>query len=171
MDRSRQSIDLTGVSGNLAVQRNLMPSQVWVGGESDFLGEACSAVEERHCQAHWILHASGASNSVCFPFWASCFKVRQKLQTDKFDFDRFKRRHVLLRVSYFGWDYMGFATQVLCPTRNITVDIVNMRSLRPWLTRDFRRMLASRLSQNCLQRCSRLSLSKAEKSQITTGND
>ena len=28
MDRSRQSIDLTGVSGNLAVQRNLMPSQV-----------------------------------------------------------------------------------------------------------------------------------------------
>ena len=39
-------------------------------------------------------------------------KVRQKLQTEKFDFDRFKRRHVLLRVSYFGWDYMGFATQV-----------------------------------------------------------
>jgi len=32
-----------------------------------------------------------------------------------------------------------------------------------------RRMLASRLSQNCLQRCSRLSLSKVEKSQITTG--
>ena len=171
MDRSRQSIDLMRVSGTLAVQRNLMPSQVWVGGESDFLGEACSAVEERHCQAHWILHASGANNNVCFVFWANCFKVRQKLQTDKFDFDRFKRRHVLLRVSYFGWDYMGFATQVLCPTRNITVDIVNMRSLRPWLTRDFRRMLASRLSQNCLQRCSRLSLSKAEKSQITTGND
>ena len=43
--------------------------------------------------------------------------MRQKLQTDKFDFDRFKRRHVLLRVSYFGWDYMGFATQVLCPNR------------------------------------------------------
>ena len=40
-------------------------------------------------------------------------KVRQKLQTEKFDFDRFKRRHVLLRVSYFGWDYMGFATQVM----------------------------------------------------------
>ena len=40
-------------------------------------------------------------------------QVRQKLQSEKFDFDRFKRRHVLLRVSYFGWDYMGFATQVL----------------------------------------------------------
>ena len=115
MDRSRQSIDLTRVSGNLAVQRNLMPSQVWVGGESDFLGEACSAVEERHCQAHWILHASGANNDVRFAFLANSFKVRQKLQTDKFDFDRFKRRHVLLRVSYFGWDYMGLATQVLSP--------------------------------------------------------
>ena len=44
-------------------------------------------------------------------------KVRQKLQTEKFDFDRFKRRHVLLRVSYFGWDYMGFATQV----RNLNI--------------------------------------------------
>jgi len=38
-------------------------------------------------------------------------QVKKKLHTDKFDFDRFKRRHVLLRVSYFGWDYMGFATQ------------------------------------------------------------
>ena len=49
-------------------------------------------------------------------------QVRQKLQSDKFDFDRFKRRHVLLRVSYFGWDYMGFATQVLngyyCPEKD-----------------------------------------------------
>ena len=170
MDRSRQSIDLTRVSGTLAVQRNLMlmPSQVWVGGESDFLGEACSAVEERHCQAHWILHASGANNNICFGFWANCFKVRQKLQTDKFDFDRFKRRHVLLRVSYFGWDYMGFATQVQCPTQK---QIDGSSEHEPWRARDFRRMLASRLSQNCLQRCSRLSLSKAEKSQTTTGND
>ena len=48
-------------------------------------------------------------------------KVRQKLQTEKFDFDRFKRRHVLLRVSYFGWDYMGFATQV----RNLNIIILN----------------------------------------------
>ena len=40
------------------------------------------------------------------------FKVMQKIHAEKFDFDRFKRRHVLLRVSYFGWDYMGFATQV-----------------------------------------------------------
>ena len=170
MDRSRQSIDLTRVSGTLAVQRNLMlmPSQVWVGGESDFLGEACSAVEERHCQAHWILHASGANNNICFGFWANRFKVRQKLQTDKFDFDRFKRRHVLLRVSYFGWDYMGFATQVLRPTQKQND---GSSEHEPWLARDFRKMLASRSSQNCLQPCSRLSLSKAEKSQITTGND
>ena len=49
-------------------------------------------------------------------------KVRQKLQTEKFDFDRFKRRHVLLRVSYFGWDYMGFATQV---RYNLNIIILN----------------------------------------------
>ena len=36
---------------------------------------------------------------------------RQKQHKEKFDFGRFKRRHVLLRVSYFGWDYMGFASQ------------------------------------------------------------
>ena len=51
-------------------------------------------------------------SAFCQAIFDDFFKVRQKLQTEKFDFDRFKRRHVLLRVSYFGWDYMGFATQV-----------------------------------------------------------
>ena len=173
MDRSRQSIDLTRVSGTLAVQRNLMPSQVWVGGESDFLGEACSAVEERHCQAHWILHASGANNNNMSVLYSEQIASR---------FGRsFKLTSSTLIGSRGAMSCSGFlisdgTTWVLppryyVPTENKTVDLVNMRSLRFWLTRNFRRMLASRLSQNCLQRCSRLSLSKAEKSQITTGND
>jgi len=36
-------------------------------------------------------------------------KVKQKER--KFDFNRYKRRHVLLQVCYFGWNYLGFATQ------------------------------------------------------------
>ena len=93
--------------------------QVRTRGEGALFREACAAVEKCHCQAHWFLNASSMSQQLCF-FKAFCraisdgfFKVRQKLQTEKFDFDRFKRRHVLLRVSYFGWDYMGFATQVM----------------------------------------------------------
>ena len=150
-----------------------MPSQVWVGGESDFSGEACSAVEERHCQAHWILHASGANNNNMSVLYSEQIASR---------FGRsFKLTSSTLIGSRGAMSCSGFLISVgttwvsppryYVPTENKTVDIVNMRSLRPWLTRDFRRMLASRLSQNCLQRCSRLSLSKVEKSQITTGND
>ena len=36
-------------------------------------------------------------------------KVKQKER--KFDFTKYKRRHILLQVSYFGWNYLGFATQ------------------------------------------------------------
>ena len=39
--------------------------------------------------------------------------MKQKAGKERFDFDKVKRRHVLLRVSYFGWDYMGFASQVI----------------------------------------------------------
>lgn len=35
----------------------------------------------------------------------------QKTNKKKFEFAKFKRRHVLLKVCYFGWDYMGFAVQ------------------------------------------------------------
>jgi len=38
-------------------------------------------------------------------------EVQVKSRGQKFDFSRFARRHILLRVAYFGWDYMGFATQ------------------------------------------------------------
>jgi len=38
-------------------------------------------------------------------------KAKNRQKGRQFDFNRYKRRHVLLRVSYFGWDYMGFATQ------------------------------------------------------------
>ena len=37
--------------------------------------------------------------------------ARVKQKERKFDFSRYKRRHVLLQVSYLGWDYLGFATQ------------------------------------------------------------
>ena len=42
----------------------------------------------------------------------SSLPVARKRQKDrKFDFNRFKRRHILLQVSYFGWNYHGFAAQ------------------------------------------------------------
>ena len=37
--------------------------------------------------------------------------ARLKQKERKFDFNKHKRRHILLQVSYFGWDYAGFATQ------------------------------------------------------------
>lgn len=36
---------------------------------------------------------------------------QQEAGAKKFEFSRYKRRHVLLKVCYFGWDYLGFATQ------------------------------------------------------------
>jgi len=38
-------------------------------------------------------------------------KAKNKQNQRKFDFTRYKRRRILLRVSYFGWDYNGYATQ------------------------------------------------------------
>jgi len=56
-------------------------------------------------------HVQQLRNVIAKHTGSSMPKVMQKIHAEKFDFDRFKRRHVLLRVSYFGWDYMGFATQ------------------------------------------------------------
>jgi len=56
-------------------------------------------------------HVQQLRNVIAKHTGSSMPQVKKKLHADKFDFDRFKRRHVLLRVSYFGWDYMGFATQ------------------------------------------------------------
>ena len=37
---------------------------------------------------------------------------KKSKQSDKsFDFSIYKRRHVLLHVAYFGWNYHGFAVQ------------------------------------------------------------
>ncbi len=36
---------------------------------------------------------------------------RKKKARRAFDFAQYKRRHVLFRVAYFGWDYHGFAVQ------------------------------------------------------------
>ena len=38
--------------------------------------------------------------------------IERKKKERKFEFNKFKRRHVLLKICYFGWDYMGFAVQV-----------------------------------------------------------
>ena len=152
-----------------------MPSQVWVGGESDFSGEACSAVEERHCQAHWILHASGGNNNNM-----SVLHSEQIASRCGRSFKLTSSTLIGLRGAMSCWGFLiSDGTTwvsppryyVHCHTRKRNGGSCEHERLRPWLTRDFRRMLASRLSQNCLQRCSRLSLSKVEKSQITTGND
>eukprot|EP00092_Neocalanus_flemingeri_P013403 GFUD01014448.1.p1 GENE.GFUD01014448.1~~GFUD01014448.1.p1 ORF type:complete len:455 (+),score=149.97 GFUD01014448.1:106-1470(+) len=37
--------------------------------------------------------------------------AKKKQKGRKFDFNKYKRRRILLRVSYFGWDYCGFASQ------------------------------------------------------------
>jgi len=37
--------------------------------------------------------------------------VKSKHNQRKFDFNRYKRRRILLRVSYFGWEYNGYAVQ------------------------------------------------------------
>jgi len=38
-------------------------------------------------------------------------EVQKEKKARKFDFSKFKRRHILLRIAYFGWDYVGFAVQ------------------------------------------------------------
>lgn len=58
---------------------------------------------ERHVQQLRNVIAKNAGSSLP--------QAKNKQQAIKFDFNRFKRRHVLLKVSYFGWDYMGFASQ------------------------------------------------------------
>jgi len=37
--------------------------------------------------------------------------IQQNKRDKKFEFNKYKRRHVLLKICYFGWDYMGFAVQ------------------------------------------------------------
>jgi len=37
--------------------------------------------------------------------------IERKKKDRKFEFNKYKRRHVLLKICYFGWDYMGFAVQ------------------------------------------------------------
>jgi len=37
--------------------------------------------------------------------------IENRKKDKKFEFSKYKRRHVLLKVCYFGWDYMGFAVQ------------------------------------------------------------
>jgi len=38
-------------------------------------------------------------------------KAKNKRNQRKFDFNKYKRRRILLRVSYFGWNYNGYASQ------------------------------------------------------------
>ena len=37
---------------------------------------------------------------------------KKKKNERPFDFNLYKKRHVLLQVAYFGWDFYGFAVQV-----------------------------------------------------------
>ena len=38
-------------------------------------------------------------------------RSKKRKKERKFDFSLYKKRHVLFKVSYFGWDYHGFAVQ------------------------------------------------------------
>ena len=38
-------------------------------------------------------------------------RSKKRRKERKFDFSLYKKRHVLFKVSYFGWDYHGFAVQ------------------------------------------------------------
>jgi tRNA pseudouridine38/39 synthase len=41
----------------------------------------------------------------------TCSKRKKKKEPRPFDFRLYKKRHVLFRIAYFGWDYHGFAVQ------------------------------------------------------------
>ena len=38
--------------------------------------------------------------------------IENRKKDKEFEFSKYKRRHVLWKIWYFGWDYMGFAIQV-----------------------------------------------------------
>lgn len=41
----------------------------------------------------------------------SGYEGKKKKSDRKFDFNLYKKRHVVFRIAYFGWDYHGFAVQ------------------------------------------------------------
>jgi len=57
------------------------------------------------------LHVQQLRNVIAKKDESSLPAARGRQKDRKFDFNRFKRRHILLQVSYFGWNYLGFATQ------------------------------------------------------------
>ena len=57
------------------------------------------------------LHVQQLRNVIAKKDESSLPSAKGKQKERKFDFNRFKRRHILLQVSYFGWNYLGFATQ------------------------------------------------------------
>ena len=48
-----------------------------------------------------------------------------------FDFLLYKKRHVLLQVAYFGWDFCGFALQVISFAQQYIEPSVHLRSVPP----------------------------------------
>ena len=57
------------------------------------------------------LHVQQLRNVIAKKDESALPSAKGKQKERKFDFDKFKRRHILLQVSYLGWNYLGFATQ------------------------------------------------------------
>jgi hypothetical protein len=39
-------------------------------------------------------------------------KRRKRREMKPFDFDAYPKKHLALKIAYFGWDYHGFASQI-----------------------------------------------------------
>ena len=57
------------------------------------------------------IHVQQLRNVIAKMDNSSLPQARTKQKERKFDFSKYKRRHILLQVSYLGWNYLGFATQ------------------------------------------------------------
>ena len=72
----------------------------------------CLTKEELICRVKSLeLHVQQLRNVIAKNDKSALPGARVKQKERKFDFSQYKRRHILLQVSYFGWDYCGFATQ------------------------------------------------------------
>ena len=86
---------------------------------------------------------------------------KRRKKERKFDFSLYKKRHVLFKVSYFGWDYHGFAVQEITGK---TIESELFRALA------VTRLIESRETSN-YHRCGRTDKGVSAFSQIIVSGD
>ena len=86
---------------------------------------------------------------------------KKRRKERKFDFRLYKKRHVLFKVSYFGWDYHGFAVQEITGK---TIESELFRALA------VTRLIESRETSN-YHRCGRTDKGMSAFSQIIVSAD